>query len=345
MSKVPAVLALCRAGFEPECAAELEQWAESGGYARFEKNAGLVVWVGAPRERHWPRTQETVFARQLIPLLSSKPLALDSHHRIDGLLEALQGRQYSALYLDHADTNESRSLTRLFQRLQPPLLSAAGKAGLLDRSAAKRAHLVFADGETVWLGESLPGQTLKSPMGIPRLKMPHDAPSRSVLKLAEAFEFFMDREEQAEWLREGLTAVDLGACPGGWTWQLVQHGLQVTAIDNGAMDSRLMATGQVEHVQADGFVWRPSRPVHWLVCDMVEQPARVAALVADWLADGDAQRAMFNLKLPMKKRLDELEYCQHLIESRLQEAGKKIRRLAFRQLYHDREEVTGFLVI
>jgi 23S rRNA (cytidine2498-2'-O)-methyltransferase len=125
----------------------------------------------------------------------------------------------------------------------------------------------------------------------------------------------------------------------------VKHGLQVIAIDNGAIDEKLMATGQVEHIKADGFVFRPPRPVHWLVCDMVEKPARVAQLMADWLADGDAKRAIFNLKLPMKTRLDEVEYCRHIIESTLEQAGKKIEKLAFRQLYHDREEVTGFIVV
>lgn len=344
--KTVGILALCRIGFERECSEEIERWLnEQGaeGRSQYNKLGGQVIWTG--KSPKWPTTRQLIFARQVVRLISTKPLYFDAKNRISPILNALEGQHYSAIYFDNPDTNDGNSLSDLFQRIQKPLLSAAGKANILDRQATQRLHLVFIDGTSTWLGISEAGQTLKWPMGIPRLKMPKDAPSRSTLKLAEAFAYFMDKEEQAEWLREGLTAVDLGACPGGWTYQLVKHGLQVIAVDNGAIDEQLMASGQVEHLKADGFVYRPERPVHWLVCDMVEKPARVAQLMADWLADGDAKRAMFNLKLPMKTRLDEVEHCRDLIETTLARSGKKLQRLEFRQLYHDREEVTCYAVI
>lgn len=337
------LLALCRAGFEVECAEELQYHATEAGNAAFEKQSGVVRWIGTGKR--WPSTEQLIFSRQLMRLLKPKPIQLDETNRIESLLAQLVGQSFSAIYLDHPDTNDGKALARLFEKLQKPLLSAASKVGVLDRSVSTRLHVVFLDGKTVWLATSRAGQTLKWPMGVPRLKMPADAPSRSTLKLAEAFEFFMDKDEQAEWLREGLTAVDLGACPGGWSYQLVKRGLQVTAIDNGAMEQKLMETGLVEHVEADGFVWRPKRNVHWLVCDMVEKPSRVADLVGEWLADGVAQRAMFNLKLPMKKRFEEVQFCEHLIQDAVKDAGKKLARLQFRQLFHDREEVTGYAVI
>lgn len=348
-SNTPAVvgiLALCRIGFERECAMEIERWlGERGadGYVKFEKLGGQAIWIG--KSPVWPKTRDLIFSRQVVKLIDKKPLYFEAKNRISPILTALEGQSYSAIYLDNTDTNDGNSMVDLFSQLQRPLLSAAGKANILNREAKQRAHLVFVDGTEAWLGISEPEDTLKWPMGIPRLKMPQDAPSRSTLKLAEAFSYFMDKEEQAEWLREGLTAVDLGACPGGWTYQLVKHGLQVIAVDNGAMNEKIMESGLVEHIKADGFVYRPQRPVHWLVCDMVEQPSRVAKLMADWLADGDAGRAMFNLKLPMKTRLDEVELCREIIEQRLKKAGKKITRLEFRQLYHDREEVTAYLVV
>jgi 23S rRNA (cytidine2498-2'-O)-methyltransferase len=345
MSAIPeyGVLALCRSGFEVECAGEIESFASEMGNSIFEKQSGFVRWLGAGKQ--WPATRDLIFSRQLMRLLQPKPLKLDPNNRIDTLINALQGREFGAIFLDNVDTNDGKALSKLFEKLQKPLLSVAAKQGILNRDAPNRVHLVFVDGVTVYVGVSRAGQTLRWPMGIPRLKMPSDAPSRSTLKLAEAFDFFMDKDEQAEWLREGLTAVDLGACPGGWTYQLVKRGLQVTAIDNGAIAESLMATGQVEHERADGFVWRPKRRVHWLVCDMVEKPAKVAALMGNWLAEGDAERAIFNLKLPMKKRLEEVDFCRHLIEDQVEKAGKKIVRLEFRQLYHDREEVTGFAVV
>lgn len=343
---IVGLLSLCRPGFERECAAELEHWLGSqggDGYANFEKISGQVVWIGTSPA--WPVTRDLVFSRQVIRLLDKKPLYFEARDRISPILTAMEGMKFSAIYLDHPDTNDGKALSDLFEKLQRPLLSAAGKQEILDRSATMRAHLVFIDGTSAWYGMSEPGQTLRWPMGIPRLKMPADAPSRSTLKLTEAFAYFLDADEQKEWLREGLTAVDLGACPGGWTWQLVQHGIQVIAIDNGAMNEKLMDSGLVEHFKTDGFIYRPKRPVHWLVCDMVEQPARVAELIGDWLADGDAGRAIFNLKLPMKTRLDEVMFCRDLIEGIVKKSGKKLERLEFRQLYHDREEVTGYAAV
>jgi 23S rRNA (cytidine2498-2'-O)-methyltransferase len=139
-----------------------------------------------------------------------------------------------------------------------------------------------------------------------------------------------------------MRAVDLGAAPGGWTWQLAHRGLQVVAVDNGALKGDVAIDPRVTHVRADGLTWRPRAPVDWLVCDIVLQPIRIAELVAGWIADGAARRAIFNLKLPMKKRYEETERCRQAIETRLRHAHTR-HRLLLRQLYHDREEVTGFI--
>ena len=179
------------------------------------------------------------------------------------------------------------------------------------------------------------------PLGIPRLRMPPGAPSRSTLKLAEAFATFLG-DDEAGLLRPGLRAVDLGAAPGGWTWQLVQRGIKVTAVDNGPLKGAVADDALVTHLREDGLHWRPRRPVDWLVCDIVEQPIRIAELVGRWIADGAARRAIFNLKLPMKKRYDEVRRCEQRIADLLGAAGMR-HTLRVRQLYHDREEVTAYL--
>jgi 23S rRNA C2498 (ribose-2'-O)-methylase RlmM len=38
-------------------------------------------------------------------------------------------------------------------------------------------------------------------------------------------------------------------------------------------------------------------------------------------------------------------FCKDLIEGIVKKSGKKLERLEFRQLYHDREEVTGYAVV
>jgi 23S rRNA (cytidine2498-2'-O)-methyltransferase len=153
---------------------------------------------------------------------------------------------------------------------------------------------------------------------------------------------FLTEEEQLRLLRPGLHAVDLGAAPGGWTWQLAQRGIRVTAVDNGPMKGSVADDPLVTHLREDGMSWRPRRQVDWLVCDIVLQPIRVAELAARWIADGAARRAIFNLKLPMKKRYDEVKRCEARMREIASHAGVNVD-LRLRHLYHDREEVTGYL--
>ena len=47
---------------------------------------------------------------------------------------------------------------------------------------------------------------------------------------------------------------------------------------------------------------------------MIEKPPRVAGLIGDWVAAKLCREAIFNLKLPMKKRFEELETCRAIIE-------------------------------
>jgi 23S rRNA (cytidine2498-2'-O)-methyltransferase len=105
-----------------------------------------------------------------------------------------------------------------------------------------------------------------------------------------------------------------------------------------------MESGIVEHRRTDGFRYQPPRTVDWLVCDMVEQPRRIAELVARWLAQGACRRTIFNLKLPMKKRYDEVQLCFGIVRDAVAAAGHDLD-LRAKQLYHDREEITVFAAI
>ena len=62
----------------------------------------------------------------------------------------------------------------------------------------------------------------------------------------------LDADERSRLLQADMRAADLGAAPGGWTWVLTRHGLNVTAIDNGPLRAQLLDSGRVEHLRTDG---------------------------------------------------------------------------------------------
>ncbi len=345
------LLFLTRAGYEGDCAAQVQAVAaEAGvhGFCKAKPDTGYLTFIAHAPDAlaDWFQTlslDELIFARQMC--LAGEPLAdLPPDDRLGPILAAIEGQEFGGVYVETPDTDATRPLMRLARQFTKPLEQSMRKRGLLDprNRELPRLHLTFMDSTTVIPGWSHPGQAAPRPMGIPRLKLSKHAPSRSALKLEEALITFLSPDERKELLRAGLEAVDLGAAPGGWTWQLVREGVMVTAVDNGPMADELAASHQVEHRREDGFTFRPERPVEWLVCDMVEKPIRVAALMAEWMARGDCRRAIFNLKLPMKKRQQAVMECREWIADRLVEAEVPFE-MDIRQLYHDRDEVTAYL--
>lgn len=342
----------CRPGFESECAADIQTRAAElgiGGYCKAKPAAAYVVFVtgsdaDAVRLQRELPFAELIFARQWFRLLALVK-DLDVSDRISGLLSACAAAPAAAeLFLETVDTNAGKELQALCRSLARPLRAALHKGGRLTDAGELRLHVCFLATNAAYVGVGAIANSSADAMGIPRLRFPSGAPSRSTLKLEEAFLTFLDADERARLLRAGLRAVDLGAAPGGWSWQLVKRGLRVTAVDNGAMAPALMDSGLLEHRREDGFRFRPDEPVDWMVCDIVEQPARIADLAARWLADGWCRCSIFNLKLPMKKRYQEVQQCLATVRARLDATGRPYR-LACKQLYHDREEVTVFAAV
>ena len=328
-------LLYCRPGFERDCLQESQ-----GTPIEADLNSGFVVTQGKPRLNF----DKLTFARQLIAL-HGEIGELPERDRLTPLLAGIPDTpdKFGALWLETPDTNEGKTLSGFTRRIQPLLeekLRATGR--LVNDPNLPRLHLFFPDKHRALVGSSDPRNSANAMMGIMRMKMPFEAPSRSVLKLAEAFEVFLSAEEKTQWIRPGMHAVDLGAAPGGWTWHLVQLGMQVVAVDNGPLKGVVAEHPAVKHLRQDGFRYRPKNPVDWLVCDMIEQPGRVAALVSDWIATGNTTRAIFNLKLPMKKRVEALAEALAGVREILDKKGFKYR-LQAKQLYHDREEVTVLL--
>jgi 23S rRNA (cytidine2498-2'-O)-methyltransferase len=338
---------LCRPGFEKECSAEiLAQLAAIGvaAHCRSEAASGVVEArtgsVQDPREAIARlRFTDLMFARDWFA--GSRVDDLPVGDRMTPLIEAARPLgPCSACWLQHADTEEGRSVGKLGTKLAARFDAALAAGSLLARRAPWRLHVLFLSGSRALVGVSPIANGARWSMGIPRLRLP-GAPSRSAAKLEEALLYFMG-DEAGRAVCAGMTAADLGAAPGGWTWILARRGLAVTAVDRGALRPEAQHAGAVRHVSEDAFRYRPAHPVDWLVCDIVDKPARVAELVERWFLNGWCRRAIFNLKLPMERRYrDAVAMLGRMLEV-LQADGGGFACSA-RQLYHDREEITVYL--
>lgn len=163
-----------------------------------------------------------------------------------------------------------------------------------------------------------------------RMKDDSLAPSRSYLKIEEAFTIFECSPKAGE------TVVDLGAAPGGWTWAALKRGAMVYAIDNGPLKNGPLDHPNVRHIREDAFTWQPTEtPVDWLFCDMIEQPQKVFDTIKLWFKNGWCKFAIINFKYGytdpgtvmelLYNRKGLIPYSQKMI---------------VRHLFHDRDEIT-----
>lgn len=116
------------------------------------------------------------------------------------------------------------------------------------------------------------------------------APSRAFAKLVET------EQRLGLSLSAGETCVDLGACPGSWSYVAVQRGCQVTAVDRSPLRPDLMAHPQLRFHAGDAFRFTPEAPVDWLLCDVIAAPQRNLELLLRWLDARLCRRFIVTLK-------------------------------------------------
>lgn len=164
--------------------------------------------------------------------------------------------------------------------------------------------------------------------------IPDDArpPSRAFKKLQEAL-----LHADASFLPH-QTVVDLGACPGGWSWVALQAGARVVAVDRSPLDAALMAHPRLQFVKADAFSHRPPERVDWLVCDVIAFPQRTLELVQQWVGERLCKAFCVTFKFRGDEHHAVVESAKALME-------KNCRAFFIRQLQNNKNECTavGFL--
>lgn len=315
------------------------------GWVRFHSAAGKGG-MGTLRDRL--PVGSLVFVRDAVFELQRLD-PLPKRDRVGALIGALDTAAgvdrdgvWGELALHVPEGASDRDLANFARKWTAPLAAALRRRGWLTperRRDLRRLELILPAFERLVIAESYPGHRAAHPGGRLRLRLSRGAPSRSTLKIEEAFLTLLSGEERRALLAPGMTAVDLGAAPGGWTFFLVNRRLFVTAVDNGPMDASLRRSGRLKHLRADGFTWLPDTPRDWMVCDIVDKPRRTVEMVGRWFRGKHCRASLFNLKLPMKRRLEEWVLCRQRLEEYLSAAGGSFDIRA-KQLYHDREEIT-----
>ncbi|MDZ4817608.1 MAG: SAM-dependent methyltransferase [Planctomycetota bacterium] len=160
------------------------------------------------------------------------------------------------------------------------------------------------------------------------------APARAFAKLAEAWQLY------GQSVQPGETCVDLGACPGSWTWLAVQSGAAVTAIDRSELRADLMNNPQVEFLQADAFRYQPPATVDWLLSDIIAFPQRIMELLQNWLQHGWCRQYCVTIKFrgaddyqilqPLKVLLD--TYSEDFLLRRLGSNKNEVTAIGIRRI-------------
>jgi 23S rRNA C2498 (ribose-2'-O)-methylase RlmM len=167
-----------------------------------------------------------------------------------------------------------------------------------------------------------------------------DTISRAGAKIAEALHYLlMHREPPAE----GAHWIELGACPGGMTSELLARGYRVTAIDRSPLDQRLNKRPGLKFVHADVADFFPGEGEKFdaMLSDLNGPPEESIAHVlrlAENLKRGGL--VVFTLKLPRVEDVDGPCALFRKIVKVAERAGLKL--FAQTHLTYNRHEFTLF---
>lgn len=161
------------------------------------------------------------------------------------------------------------------------------------------------------------------PLGrVPFAEDKESPPSRAYLKLWEAFCLL------GHWPLPGDSALDLGSCPGGWTWVLASLGANVLSVDRAPLEAHIAKMPGVTYKKGDAFQVKPenTEPVQWLCSDVICAPEKLLELVELWVESGKAQHFVCTLKFQGE--------ADPAVVERFAKLGKVIH------LHHNKHELT-----
>jgi 23S rRNA (cytidine2498-2'-O)-methyltransferase len=153
-------------------------------------------------------------------------------------------------------------------------------------------------------------------------------PSRAYLKL---WEFFTVYAPEAI---TGGTSIDVGSCPGGWTWVLRMLEFDnIISVDKAPIEKRIMDLGRIDFKQESAFGLDPKDfgEINWFCSDIICYPERLLNLVKRFNDSGKVKNFVCTIKY--QAEIDWTETFKFL----------EIPNSRIVHLHHNKHEVTWFL--
>lgn len=309
------------------------------------------LWIRTEQPLALRESEESVFFRWMLPLEHTWPC---QPAKIEGFIEKAaqtlkkkffdrspQGIFVGALhptspdrYFRHLAANLRGRLVLLFPDLP---------AKSVEDQAPDRATLfVLVGKEGLFAGMATPREANGFYPGGSRYIAQHesDTISRAGAKIAEAIHYLRLHRPP---LAPGSHWLELGACPGGMTSELLARGYRVTAIDRAALDPRLAGKAGLTFVLDDvaRFESPPGVSYDAMLDDMNGPPeesiAQVARLSRDLKPGGIV---VFTLKVPRIESIAEPVALMRDTIVTARQAGLQL--LARTHLTYNRHEFTLF---
>lgn len=152
-------------------------------------------------------------------------------------------------------------------------------------------------------------------------------PSQAYLKLWEACSIIQRHPLPQE------RCIELGACPGSWTWALSALGAEVTAIDRSPLANNIDTLPGVHFHRGDAFQCTPERigKIDWLFSDLICYPEKLLEFLLPWVDSTLCRYFVCTLKFqgaPARKVIDQFAAI----------SGSKLFHL-----FHNKNELTWIL--
>lgn len=112
---------------------------------------------------------------------------------------------------------------------------------------------------------------------------------------------------------------EAGACPGGWTWVLVNLGANVLAVDRTELAPELMKNPLVRFEKHDAFTLKPEEIgfCDWVFSDVICYPERLLKWVNGWIESGLARNIICTIKMQGEPDWNTIEKFAEIPGSRI----------------------------